>query len=529
MGTHRQLGRTLAALAVLLCSQHAPAQTQGGDSPAQPAVPADDTAASAGSGRHDLRFLPGVRLSQSYSSNVLRSRKGQEQDGFITEVSPYLRASVDRPRLQGRMDLSIRNFYRSETREGIDSTDLLRYALGANGHYVLPGGRFGVTGTATIRDVNLSPFGLDADDPSLVPVNRRRFSVFSIAPYAQGQFSTFARYRLEYMLRSSDVSGSSNLVDRTDQRISGMLDSGPRFQRWGWGLNASRQHRDFGTGLTMGRVQAMGVLHYYVNPELRVGASANYSQIDRLHGESGRDSGWGPGLELDWNPSSRTRLHASWADQYYGSTASLNLAHRANRWTFGLQYERSVLTSSDASVLFFNPSGILGGDFGGAYNPIYQALLDQAMLDDGTLSAGLISDAAVFSRRATASIGYLLPRGSILLTAYRSMRERAVENTLADTALGAFTGELEQRGLMLGLRVDLGQRSSVRLLARRGESESTTSDLHSRLETLQASFHARLSSAASAGIGVRRTVQKSRGNAYEYEDNTLFGTLDLRF
>jgi uncharacterized protein (PEP-CTERM system associated) len=534
MATHRQVGSTLAALLLLLGSAQIRAQTEGAG-PATGAPASEGStgdASSSAAAPHDLRFLPGVRFSQSYSSNALRRPSGEEEDGFTTEVTPYLLASVNRARLQGDARLAIRNFYRTETREGIDSFDTLRYALNGAFNYLTPGDRLGLRGSAIIRDVNLSPFSASAEDPSLVPTNRRRFSNLTLTPYFSGRLGNVADYRAEYMARTTQVSGGGRLVDRLDQRISGNVQNGPQLHGWGWSVSGSRQHRDFGNGFTLGRSQATAALYYLVSPEMRVGVTANYAAIDRLTGSNGKASGWGPGLDLDWNPTSRTGVSLTWADQYYGSNARMKVSHRAQRWTFGFNYLRAMLSSSDASVLFFNPGAIFSdAGFPGAVNPVYQALLDQQLLEGGdeVLDVGLVSDAVVYTKRATASIGYAIPRGSLIFTLHRSSRERAVENIVADTSLGALTGDVSQRGMSLGMRVNLGQRTSLRLLGRVRESESSTTGAEARLTTLQAGYHARLTADTSAGIGVRRTVQRGSGGASGYEDNTVFGTLDVRF
>lgn len=528
MGTHRKVGSAVAAVLLLLGGHPAQAQTS---TPSGADAGSDSAQGSPDSAGHDLRFLPGVRFTQSYSTNPLRRPAGDEKDGFITEVSPYLEASVDRARLQGDLRLMIRNFYRTATTEGIDSTDMLRYVADGRFNYRAPSGGLGLLGSGTIRDVNLAPFDATGVDPSLVPINRTRFTVLSLTPYVEGRLGSIADYRAEYTARTTQTSGGGNLVDRLDQRIRGTLSSGPRYHRWGWAVNADRQHRDFGSGFALGRSQAAATLYYYVNPELRVGASANYAQIDRLVGTNGRDNGWGPGLELDWRPSSRTQLQANVADQYYGSTGNLRLSHRAHRWTFGFDYTRAVVSSSSASVLFFNPASLFSGDgFAGGYNPVYQALLDQQMLGgDNVLGAGLMSDAVIYSRQATASLGYSIPRGSILFTAYRSMRDRAVENIVADSSFGAFSGNLQQRGVTLGMRLNMDLRSSLRFMGRVAESESSTLGVDTRLTSLQASYHTQFTSDLAAGIGVRQTRQRSSGSSLEYDDSTIFGTLDVRF
>lgn len=523
----------IAALIALLGGPSAVlAQPMGGGFDGSPASPArsgsglslDPNAPAAPA----LQFLPGVRASQSYSTNALRLRPGQERDGFTTEISPYLRTDVNSARLRANVDFALRNFYRTETAAGVDSVDTLRYTLNAQAHYLAPGDQFGVTGSGFVRDINTSPFSVIGEDASLTPQNRQRFSMFSLAPYLTGRMGTIANYRAEYMLRSSQVSGGGNLVDHTDQRLTGSLVSPAGSGPWTWSASGSRQHRDFGSGFTMGRSELANVLRLQVMPELRTGLSLNYSQIDRLTGSNGKDHGWGPGAEIAWFPSPRTSLSASWSSMYYGPTSRLDFSHRRERWTLGMRYTRTMMSSSDASVLTFNPASLFAG---GEQMPLYQAMLDQQLVDRGNsvLGTGLVTDAVVQMEQAYATVGYSAAAFSLFADLFRNTRERRVANQAADVTLGAFTGQISQRGINLRLSVPLGPRSSVRLHARNLTSDSSTDNLHTQLKSLQLSYDSRLSEKTTTAVGVRRTLQKSNGGGAEYQDSTVFGTLDVKF
>lgn len=560
MGMHRQVGSTLAASIALLFASSALAQAGGassgggssgsgasggsssgssfGTSAGSGEALGTGTAAGTGAGGgsaapalQDLRFLPGLRVAQTWSSNVLRRMQGQEDSGFITEVSPYLLASVNHARLKGDLRFSIRNFYRTETAPGQDSTDLLRYALNANALLTAPGNRYGLSASAFIQDISLSPFGVTTDDPSGLQTNRRRYSGISLSPYLTGRFGSLADYRADYRLRMNEVGGGNPLGQQADHRITGLLRSGPRFSGWGWALSADAQRVEYQQGFSTGRNGAVATLYYFVNPELRVGASANYSQVDGLNVD-GKDYGVGPGLSLAWAPSSRTSLNAQWADQFYGNTSSLAFSHRTNRFTFGLSYLRGLLTGSDAALLLFNPESLFGGGIVAPnQNPVYQSLLLQQLLESGdtVLAAGLTTDVAIFTRRVTASVGYTIPRGSVLLTVYRNMRDTAIRNTLAGSQLPEFTGHLEQQGIRLAVNTYLSARSSVHLSARVEDSESLSTNQESRFTSMNASYLTRLTSDMTAGVGVRRSIQKSSGGAYSYDENAIFGTLDMKF
>ena len=548
MGRHRKLGGTLAASIALLFAGGAFAQDGGSSSGGGSASGSSSSGsgAAAGSGEalssgggsgvstfQDLRFLPGLRVAQTFSDNILRRTHGNEKAGFVTEVSPYIQASVNKARLKGDLHFSVRNFFQSETAPGNDSLDLLRYALRANGAVSAPGDRYGITALAFIQDIALSPFGVTTTDTASLQTNRRRYSGLQLSPYLTGQLGSHASYRADYSLRMNNVSGGNVLGVRADHRLSASIGSGPRFSGWGWSLSGQANEREYKAGLSAGRTSAAANLWYAVTPELRLGVSANYTQIDRLNID-GKDYGVGPGVSVVWAPNSRTSLSAQWVDQFYGTNSSLSLSHRARRFNFGLGYSQGVVAGSDASLLLFNPGGDLSeGVIVPSGGPIYRSPALQALLESGDplLAASLTTDVAVYQKRLTANVGYALPRGALLLTVYRSTRDTAVRNTLGETEFPGFTGNLEQRGVNLSVNAQLNVRSSLRFIATRQDSESITTDLSSRLTTVSASYITSLTSDTTAGVGVRRTVQKVSGATGfgGYDENAIFGSLDTRF
>lgn len=546
MVRHRKLGGTLAASIALLFTGGALAQDGGSSSGGGSASGSSGSGTAAGSGEalssgggsggsafQDLRFLPGLRVAQTFSDNILLRSDGNEKAGFVTEVSPYIQASVKRARVKGDLRFSIRNYLRSETPPGGDHLDLLRYALRANGSASAPDDRYGITASAFIQDIALSPFGVTTEDSASLQTNRQRYSGLELSPYVTGRLGSVASWNANYSLRMNSVSGGDVLGLRADHRLSAAIGSGPRFSGWGWSLSGLANEREYKSGLSAGQTSASANLWYAINPELRVGVSANYVQVDRLNID-GKDYGVGPGVNFVWAPSSRTSLSAQWVDQFYGANSSVSFSHRARRFNFGLGYSRGVVAGSDAALLLFNPgSGLSGGVIvpdGGPImrSPALQELLESA---DPLLAASLTTDVAVYQKQLTANMGYGLPRGAVMLTVYRSVRDTAVRNTVGEVEFPEFTGNLEQQGIRLSLSARLDMRSSLRFTASRQDNESSTTDRTSRFTTVSASYITSLTSDTTAGIGVRHSVQKVSGATgfSGYDENAIFGSLDTKF
>lgn len=479
-----------------------------------------------------LRFLPGVRSQITYSDNVLRRPGADAQSGFITEVTPYVRADYQSARTTANLDLSLRNIHRTV---GDDNLDLLRPNLRARGNTALVGEWLWLEGSASVLDVNSSPFGALTMDPSLTNINRARYSTMTLSPYIVGQLGTFADYRTQYRFTSTRNSNKDVFLARDDQILSGNLTSGSQFKAWGWSLSGYTQRRAFPNNFSLGRDNAIANAYVLIGRELRLGASLNFDAIDRLTNSKGETSGWGPGLTLSWFPSSRTTLQAEVGRPYYGNTGSLRFSHRTQHLTFGLDYGRQVFTSNSSSVLFFNPATLLGGGLPTAMNPITQQLINSGLIVDqfGTLGAGVLTDALVLARNMTASIGYVGPRMNTTLTAFRSVRDTLIDSQLpggANVQLGSSSTRYDQSGFNLANTVRLNARDSVNMMASTVRSSAANTISQSvRMSIVALSYQTRIDTKTTGSLGLRRTAQSSSTNNSAYDENVVFGTLDVRF
>ncbi|MCL4743895.1 MAG: TIGR03016 family PEP-CTERM system-associated outer membrane protein [Burkholderiaceae bacterium] len=482
-----------------------------------------------------LTFLPGVRVSQTVSDNLGHGPSGQERAGWQTDVSPHITASMRTSRAQASLNYSLHALYRST--DG-DSDSSLRHDLRASGNALLVGDWFGVQGSASTYYVNTSPFGVLSADPITSDLNTSRVSTATLTPYVVGRLGTFADYRAQYSLsRSSTSENTSAIVSRGSDEVQLTLVSGPQFRKWGWSVLSRGSNREYRNGLDLSSVSTSLSAYYVVSPELRLGASATHSYIEGLANSKGETRGWGPGVSLDWAPNPRTTLRASAADLYYGSSSALALSHRAERWTFGLNYSRGVFTSNNAGILLYNPSTTLtGGVYDAALNTVFQQLVAQGLItnNDTVLASGVVNDALVRSHALSATLGYRLARGSVALTAYRNVRETLLDSTLfltpGNPLITSSFGRFLSRGVSLSVGVPLSSRSNVAMGLSSSETESLTSADAARLTTLNATLSTRFDARTTGSIGYRRTVQSAvQGGVSSYDENALIGTVDMRF
>lgn len=479
-------------------------------------------------------LFPGVRASATYSDNVLHTRTGKTGD-VILEVSPYIRAQSSAPRASYDVLYQIRNFVRVNEGE----TNFFRHALNGNGSFALYEDKFWVDLFGYAGTINASANGPIAFDPGASFVNTANIRIFSVSPWYRDRLGNFATYQLRYT--ATNTSGNTGLtVARLNQSGSAIVDgiddgSSP----WNWRWHGEFQQTQFANDFTRNRRGSGITVYYRLNPELRVFGTYDYDQIDGLRNRDGDDFGYGPGAGFDWRPNSRTTLSASASHRYYGTVSNAQATYTLRRSTMGLTWSRSVLTSADASLLFFDPASITSGGLGNI-NPVMANLIAAGIvLPAGTaLTQGLVTDAAVFDRRLTAFYGLQGNTQSLTFSAYYSNRESATTfaSTMAITGIrggittaGVFTGELRQRGVAINYQHRLDARSRIDVLLNRATVDSTASQADTRLVTLQGGYTTELTRDTTAFGGIRRTQQSSGGGGARYDENAIFGGVDVRF
>ncbi len=503
-------------------------------------VPLADTqviqGVAPGSRKEEIKFLPGVRTSLTYTSNIDRAAGGNS--GWIAEASPYLDAAIDTERSKAQLYASLRGFFRTS------SGNSLAPELRSTGRTALLGDWLWISGTANIYSLISNPFGAVSLDPAVYNTNTIQYRQFQINPYVQGRIGTFADYNVGYNLGTSSSNGNVVLA-RLDQRFSGSLKSGPQFNRWGWEWTGDVQRREFDGGTVQNRTSASGSLFMLPQPDLRVGASFNYDRIDNFF-INGRNSGTGLGAFADWTPSNRTSVSASVKRLYYGTTGRLSATHRFGLFTGAVSWDKSVLTSSDGSILSVNPGSLFSaGGFSSSLNPLFNQLVSQNLLQTygSAIGGGLLSDFLVLSNNLTVSLAYVSPRNSIVLTGTRSRRETDASRSVA--TFGSQLGGISSPSLVtpvnlsaynttnLGLdwshtldsKSTLGLKLSRLIL----DSVAVTGNGNSAINLVQSSYRTQLTTDTAASFGLRHTRQRGSGLSISYDETAVFGTLDMRF
>jgi len=477
---------------------------------------------------------PGVRASATWSNNIGHRSSGGDSD-VVLEASPYVTAESTAPRASYRLFYQLRNFVRLSDGE----TNFFRHALNGQGSFALVDDRFGVDLTGFMGTINASPMGAISADPASSFANTANVRYFSVSPWYRDVLGRLATYQLRYRLAHSG--GNSGFTTaKLDQTASAEVDGIPAAgSRWNWRWAGNMQRREFSDNLTRDRQHSSFSVFYSIYPSLRVYGMVDYEYIEGLRNKDGDNDGYGPGAGFDWTPFQRTTVSGSVSKRFYGTVGNLGLSHTMHRATMGLRYSRSVLTSADASLLLFNPAALTSGGFGQP-NPVLSNLLSAGiLLPPGTvLTQGLFTDAAVLDRRLTAFWGLRGARNALTFTGYFSNRESTTELQSqtqftgirgSATFGGIFTGEVRERGIVASYSHTLDGRSTADFTIDRRRIESATAFFETQYTTFRVGYRTWITSDLAAFAGARRTLQTAEGRGTNYNENAIYGGVDLRF
>ncbi len=482
-------------------------------------------------------FMPGIRASTTFTDNALFGTGGNKDAGFIHEVSPYLTASSNSPRAHYELNYQLRNLWLA----GVDSPDThrLRHAFNGRGSFALLDDRLWLDLTGYMGMVNNSLTGPLAVDPGASFVNTSALRRFTISPWYRDRIGNTAEYQLRYL--AAHTGGDTGFaIAKLDQRATASINSlRTNASPWSWTLDSGYQHRDFGGGISRDRVNASGNLGYRINPTLRIYGILGYERIEALRNEKGKDSGFGPGAGFEWAPNARVSVSGSVSDQYYGTASQARVTYTTQRSTFGLSYSRGVYTSSDASLLAFDPTQLNSGEFNSAtLNPVLTGLIGRGIVFPPgiSLTQSLITDAAMLDRRISLFYGLTGNRNALSIQAFNSDRTSTTE---LESAIGigdatgssrnVFSGEIKERGLIVTYQYRLDARTSIDVAYDLRRLSSPTAGFSTRYSTVRLGVGAWLTADTQLFAGIRRTEQESAQGASRYNENAAYGGIDVRF
>jgi uncharacterized protein (PEP-CTERM system associated) len=535
--------RSLVASVVLTlgCVNNLAAQTSTAEPPISSPTSETRTAEDLERRKKTGSLLPGVRASTSYSSNYnLDSRNVDSKGGdFIVLLAPYLKGESEAPRLRYKLDLSLNNLYR------VRSSEKILGRVNLNGKFTasILGDYLWLDGTGVIANTNKDLFGKLNADPELAFTNTAQIRQFSLSPYIKSRLGGFAdstiRYGLQWNTNSANVVEQSRFINSLSADIRG-VDSDSK--NWNWSWSGEYSVRKFGEQDVKRRF-SIGSVYWVPTPSIRLTGSGVYDQIDGVVSRKGKTQGFGPGLGVDVSLAERTRADLKVIRRYYGTSTNFSLNHSSQLVYGTANYSKGVTGSVDSGVFSIDPGSVFG-NYAVVNNPIYRSFLaDNLRLGYGIpYGAGLIDDTYILEKRAGFSLGLTGLRSSITLNAYRNQRDTTIFVTVLPGGLsgprsgttsnlsGNFNGVVTLTSLSLDYRYRFDARSALVTSFSSDKSQASSASLGSQTSSIKAGISTKLSPDLEVGGGVRYTKGKVTGDApSEFDDKSIFGTVDLRF
>lgn len=332
---------------------------------------------SSSSQAGDWVFNPAIQLSETYSDNISLDTTDKE-DSFVTKASAVIQGGYESPLANLKL-ISAHSFHSySHDSELNDDTR----NLSAIGNINLFDG-FSLNSNIRIQNISRNDAENSLDD--LVTENTVESRNYNIGARYQIQNSRLNfNSSLNYDLREVD----DNIGESEGYTANYSTTNGTGARNIFWSSNGrynDRQNQG-NTGQTYSYEIKVGwISPYKLTPFVRYYDEDSSGNISS--GNNTQTKSWGPGLrwriskhlildtsynyvsdesasddyvdaEINWLPSSRTKLIASYSKRFFGKSYAFDFSHRSKRLTNQIKYEENLTAFSRDSYII-NESGDL--------------------------------------------------------------------------------------------------------------------------------------------------------------------------
>ena len=180
---------------------------------------------------------------------------------------------------------------------------------------------------------------------------------YVVSPYTRHRFKSYADSELRFT-RDGVVNTSGDAENSTSDQLKYSINSGTRFSKTPWGLEATYQKIDYDGSSDNSKVRnILGNLSYKLNRRWQADSYLGYEDNDvESSSDDPQSINWGVGAT--WTPSARTFLKFGYGKRFFGSNFYFDLKHRRKRsaWTASLTHD---LASSREEQLERQTFGVL--------------------------------------------------------------------------------------------------------------------------------------------------------------------------
>lgn len=483
--------------------------------------------------RADIKVQPSVDLRETYSDNASLASDSSNNGQFITELTPTLSLLSNGPRLK----LTARAIGHLYAFSGArpNGTSQSNLELTANGKARLIDELLFLDGSVNRTRQSVSAFGPQFQQ-GYSNNNIDNITTYTISPYLQHRFGTFAEGQLRYTRNGVDGQQVSQ-YSSTGDFISAFLNSGPKFVRVAWQLQAFHQNlNDLIAGKsTVDTISA--TLRYRLRDEFSLYTIAGYDKY-AYQGLGGTTKGKNYSAGFTWTPSPRTSLDASAGRRFFGNTYSLAASHRSRNTVFSASYRDEVTTTRDQFLLnrSVDTATLLDASFASAFpDPIARRQAIEAYLRATGLpltvanNINFLSNRLYLQKQAQAAVVVNGSRSSMIVSADNTKRQalsnEATDIGLPSDAIAALSNNTSQRTFTAAFNYRMSGRSSATVTASRARVTSLDTGLTQNQTYINFILSRQFDRKLSGTLELRHNQGTTYNQSAGYRENAISASL----
>lgn len=290
-------------------------------------------------------ITPGLDISGTYSDNINLDIPGEEKGDFLTEVNPTLNAKLKGNRLKGEIDYRMQNlFYAKETDA---NTTYNQYNAWGKAELWRERLFLDINSTLEQRIISSGRYVRGNRNPS---VNRTDQLTASARPYWRQPLGASAEALLQYEYGIVDfdedkVEGITSDSQLNDIQFSVGTPTSDKDRLFSWSVKYVNQNINYDSDEfdDIKFKRASVEVGYPVTTRLGLIAIGGYEDNELGASYPSTDTKgalWEAGFR--WQPSSKTRLEASFGDRFFGNTGFFSWQQRGRRINTEVRYKKDI-------------------------------------------------------------------------------------------------------------------------------------------------------------------------------------------
>jgi len=372
---------------------------------------------------------PVLDVTLTATDNVDLAPSDQRKSDFVIQLTPYLRVNEKSAHtsLSGTIGAAILQY----TRDGGSNVEPEVSLLG---NAELIERLFFVDGSVQIQPSYFSAFGAQPRNLANATANRFTTSTYRVSPHLEHTDGP-----MHYTLRDDNfwTSASGTPVTTQDAYENDVLARVAREPKpLGWSLEYRRNDTKFTEQPSLVTETSRASALWQAAAQWRLSAIVGYENNDYpLYHNS--DAIYGAGVQ--WHPSERTTVDATWEHRFFGSAYHVAFDHRTPLSVWAVRADRDIVTYPQQFAALS-----AGSDVALLLNQIFvsrfpdpaqrQTIVDQLIRERG-LPPVLASPLRLYTQQVTlqeselATMGLLGARNSVFISLYRTRTEPLLSAT----------------------------------------------------------------------------------------------------